>query len=261
MEQRGSPLGAPENVEATGRAVRRMFAAVAPRYDFLNHALSLGFDLAWRRSTARALRDVLARSGSVVADVCCGTGDLAFALAGVSRGAVLGTDFCRPMLQRARRKLLARQGPATAQREAVSFIAADTLRLPFASGSLDAISTAFGFRNLADYERGLAEMRRVLKAGGVIAILEFSRVHWPVLGPLFRFYFRKLLPRIGKLVSGVSGPYQYLPDSVTRFPDQEALAALMRAAGFERVTYRNFFAGAAALHLGEKAVGSRHPLP
>lgn len=259
MEQRGSPLGTPESAEATGRAVRGMFAAVAPRYDFLNHALSLGCDLAWRRATARALRDVLARRESVVADVCCGTGDLAFALARFSRGAVLGADFCHPMLQRARAKLdrAGRQSSAPVRPGALSFIEADTLRLPFASGSLDAVSTGFGFRNLADYERGLEEMRRVLKPGGAIAILEFSRVSWPVLGPLFRFYFRKLLPRIGKLVSGVAGPYQYLPDSVARFPDQEALAALMREAGFERVRYRNFFAGAAALHLGEKAESGR----
>lgn len=258
MEQRGSPLGTPDDADSTGRAVRGMFAAVAPRYDFLNHALSLGFDLAWRRATARALQDVLARPASVVADVCCGTGDLAFALARLSRGTVLGADFCHPMLQRALSKLAGakrRDGAGPAQ-AAVSFIEADTLRLPFPDGSLDAISTAFGFRNLADYARGLEEMRRVLKPRGVVAILEFSRVGWPVLGPLFRFYFRKLLPRIGKLVSGVSGPYQYLPDSVARFPDQEALAALMRDAGLERVRYRNFFAGAAALHLGEKAESS-----
>lgn len=136
MEQRGSPLGTPENPEAAGRAVRSMFAAVAPRYDFLNHALSLGFDLAWRRATARALQDVLARPASVVADVCCGTGDLAFALARLSRGTVLGADFCHPMLQRARGKLPARQDSATARRDAVFFIEADTLRLPFPDGSL-----------------------------------------------------------------------------------------------------------------------------
>jgi len=252
-EQRGSPLGTPEDAEATGRAVRGMFASVAPRYDLLNHTLSLGCDLAWRRSTARALRPVLERPGSVAADLCCGTGDLAFALARFSRGVVLGADFCHPMLERAHAKLAAPASLRTPRAPAPAFVEADALRLPFPNGSLDAVSIGFGFRNLADYERGLAEMHRVLKLGGALAILEFSRVSWPVLGPLFRFYFRRLLPRIGKLVSGVAGPYQYLPDSVARFPDQEALAALMRGAGFVRVTYRNYFAGAAALHVGEKA--------
>jgi demethylmenaquinone methyltransferase/2-methoxy-6-polyprenyl-1,4-benzoquinol methylase len=242
----GSPLGAPGDEAKTGRAVRDMFVTVAPRYDFLNHFLSVGRDIAWRRATARTLRGVLAQPGSVAVDVCCGTGDLALALSRYSAGRVLGTDFCHPMLERAREKAAGISG-------SIGFLEADTLSLPFADNSLNVVSTAFGFRNLANYVRGLQEMRRVLKPGGTLAILEFSRVNLPVIGPLFRLYFRKILPRIGTLVSGVAGPYQYLPDSVSRFPDQATLARMMRECGFTNVGYRNFSLGAAALHLGQKA--------
>ena len=239
----GSPLGPPDDPQATGRAVRDMFASVAPRYDFLNHFLSLRRDVAWRNSAAREVREILARPGSVALDVCCGTGDLALAFARYSPGTILATDFCHPMLQRAREKAVGKP---------LRVFEADTLNLPIADNSLDLIAVAFGFRNLADYRGGLVEMRRVLKPGGSVAILEFSRIHWPILGPLFRFYFRRVLPRLGTLISGVAGPYQYLPDSVSKFPDQEELLALMREVGLRNTRYRNFFAGAAALHLGEK---------
>ncbi len=241
----GSPLGSPDQIDSTARSVREMFAAVAPRYDFLNHFLSLGRDIAWRAATARALREVLARPGSLAVDVCCGTGDLTFALARRSSGRVLGTDFCHPMLQLAQRKAQRRPGP-------LFFLEADTLALPFRDDSLDAVAVAFGFRNLANYARGLQEMRRVLKPCGTIAILEFSHVQWPLFGPIFRLYFRRALPRLGTWISGTRGPYQYLPDSVSQFPDQESLARAMREAGFKNVRYRNFTGGVAALHLGQK---------
>lgn len=241
----GSPLGLPGNEASTARAVREMFRSVAPRYDFLNHLLSARRDIAWRRAAAQAVRPILARPGSVAVDVCCGTGDLALEFARYSAGKVIGTDFCHPMLQTARAK-------ASRASRSVLFLEADTMGLPFQDGSLDLVSVAFGFRNLSNYARGLLEMRRVLKSGGTVAILEFSRVETPVLGPLFRFYFRRLLPRIGTLISGVAGPYQYLPDSVSRFPDQKQLSGMMREAGFSAVRYRNFFLGAAALHLGER---------
>jgi len=231
--------------QAKARAVEEMFAAVAPRYDLANHVLSLARDIAWRRATARQLREVLARPGSVAVDACCGTGDLSLALARVSAGTVVGTDFCRPMLHLAQRK-------ASRQARPAFFLEADTLRLPFRDRSLDVVSMAFGFRNLASYTRGLEEMYRVLKPGGWLAILEFSQVGWPVVGPMFRFYFHHILPRIGTWISGVGGPYQYLPDSVARFPDQDRLAALMQEAGFENVHYRNFTGGVAALHLGQR---------
>jgi len=245
LASRGSPLGAPGDRAATARAVRDMFAQVVPRYDFLNHFLSLGRDIAWREATARALRPALERPGSLAVDVCCGTGDLALALARYSAGMVIGADFCHPMLARAREK--AGQG-----RSAALFLEADTLALPFADEALDVVSVAFGFRNLADYAAGLREMHRVLKSGGCAAILEFSRVHWPVFGPVFRFYFHHILPRLGTWISGVRGPYQYLPESVAFFPDQEGLAEAMREAGFASVQYRDFTGGVAALHLGQK---------
>ena len=247
----GSPLGSPDDIQATGRAVQRMFASVAPRYDFLNHFLSLGVDLTWRRAAAEALRDVLSRPGCIAADVCCGTGDLALALSRFSAGTVVGTDFCRPMLQRAERKL-SRSAPRDG-RARVVFVEADTLSLPFSDRSLDLVTSAFGFRNLANYTAGLQEMLRVLKPGGIIAILEFSRVQWPVFGPVFRFYFAALLPRIGDWVAGVRGPYRYLHESASQFPDQDALAVSMGAVGLTYVRYRNFMGGVAALHIGQKA--------
>ncbi|MGH9432075.1 MAG: bifunctional demethylmenaquinone methyltransferase/2-methoxy-6-polyprenyl-1,4-benzoquinol methylase UbiE [Terriglobia bacterium] len=248
---RGSPLGSPETVAETARSVRGMFDAVAPRYDFLNHFLSLGFDLAWRRAAAQELRGALHRPESVALDLCCGTGDLAFALAKVSKGRVLGADFSQPMLQRAVAK-------NSRGHRAVFFLEGDCLSLPFADGCADAVTTAFGFRNLASYALGLREMRRVLKPEGVVAILEFSTVEWPLFGPVFRAYFAGVLPWIGNSISGVRGAYQYLHDSVKHFPNQEELAALMREERFEGVRYRNFMGGVAALHLGVKP-GSQSP--
>lgn len=245
LAARGSPLGKPDDPTATAQAVRRMFDQVAPRYDFLNHFLSLGLDIVWRRAAARELRAALARPGSVAADVCCGTGDLALALARHSAGIVVGTDFSKPMLLRA-------QAKSRAPGRRPEFLEADTLHLPFRENSLDAIGAAFGFRNLANYADGLNEMHRVLKPGGMIAILEFSRVRWPLFGRLFDLYFQHVLPRLGSWISGTEGPYQYLPASVKRFPDQEELAAAFCAAGFTNVRYRNFTGGIAALHLGQK---------
>jgi demethylmenaquinone methyltransferase / 2-methoxy-6-polyprenyl-1,4-benzoquinol methylase len=245
----GSPLGSPAEIASTARVVRGLFEAVSPRYDFLNHFLSAGSDIYWRRVTARAIRPALSQRGCLALDVCCGTGDLAFALERVSAGRVVATDFCQPMLQRARQKL----GNGS---RAVVFLGADTLELPFRDNSADVIASAFGFRNLANYALGLREMLRVLKPQGSLAILEFSRVGWPVFGPLFRFYLAYILPRLGTWISGVPGAYQYLHESVSRFPDQEMLAKAMRRAGFVDVRYRNLMGGVAALHEGTKPVGS-----
>jgi demethylmenaquinone methyltransferase/2-methoxy-6-polyprenyl-1,4-benzoquinol methylase len=233
----------PDASHRTAGAVRKMFSAVAPRYDFLNHFLSLGRDIAWRKATTQAVQRVLKRPGSRVVDLCCGTGDLAFELERNSAGKVFATDFCHPMLALARQKDAGR---------AILFLEADTLALPFPDASFDAASIAFGFRNLSNYEAGLREIRRVLKPQGVLAILEFSEVRWPIFGPLFRMYFRYVLPKIGSCISGVQGPYQYLPDSVARFPNQESLSALLRTEGFRNVRYINFTGGVAALHLAEK---------
>jgi demethylmenaquinone methyltransferase/2-methoxy-6-polyprenyl-1,4-benzoquinol methylase len=224
--------------------MRELFSVVAPRYDFLNHLLSMGRDIAWRKATAKALRRILERPDSKAADLCCGTGDLAFELERYSAGRVFGTDFCHPMLVRAKRKAL---------RHSTLFLEADTLALPFPDEFLDVATLAFGFRNLASHVSGLREIRRVLKPRGILAILEFSEVRGPVFGPFFRFYFRHLLPRIGTWVSGVPGPYQYLYDSVSKFPNQQRLSQLLSAEGFQNTRYVNFTGGVAALHLAEKA--------
>ena len=224
-----------------------MFAGIAGRYDLLNHLLSGNVDKRWRRRVARSLEPSLVE-GARVLDVACGTGDLSLALAGAGASRVVGLDFCRPMLEIARRK-------AAGESRAVPFVEGDALRLPFADETFDAVTIAFGLRNLAGVREGLRELRRVLRPGGRLAVLEFSSPVVPGFRALFRFYFTRVLPRVGGLVSGSRGAYEYLPDSVTRFPDQGRLAELMREAGFEGVGYRNLTGGIAALHTGARAAG------
>lgn len=221
-----------------------MFGRIAGRYDLLNHLLSGNVDKGWRRLVARTLRPSLVE-GARVLDVACGTGDLSLALATAGAAQVVGLDFCRPMLEIARRK-------AEAVSHGLPFVEGDALRLPFADESFDVVTIAFGLRNLAGVEEGLRELLRVLKAGGRVAVLEFSTPVVPGVRSLFGFYFRRVLPGIGGLISGSRGAYEYLPNSVSRFPDQERLAELMRAAGFEGVGYRNLTGGIAALHTGTR---------
>jgi demethylmenaquinone methyltransferase/2-methoxy-6-polyprenyl-1,4-benzoquinol methylase len=246
LESPVDKLPSPEPRHSIPDRIRNLFSAVAPRYDFLNHLLSLGFDIAWRKATAKTLQPVLARPGSRVVDLCCGTGDLAVALARYSAGRVIGTDFSHPMLLLARKKVEHKTWP-------ILLLESDSLALPLGDDSVDAITIAFGLRNLADQARGLREMHRVLKPGGTVAILEFSRVRAPLFEALFRFYFRHILPRLGNWISGVPGAYTYLHDSVSCFPDQQAQAAALEAAGFRNVQYRNHTGGIAALHTGMKA--------
>ena len=231
--------------------VRAMFAGIAGRYDLLNHLLSGNTDRRWRRLVAKKLEHVLARNGSRVLDVACGTGDLALALAESTKARVFGTDFCRPMLEVAARKSIP-AGTGT-----IPFVEGDALKLPFSDSSFDAVTIGFGLRNLSSVEDGLKELLRVLKPDGRAAILEFSTPVVPGFRKLFQFYFKRVLPRIGGMVSGSRSAYEYLPDSVSRFPDQSRLAAMMREIGFEDVEYKNLTGGIAAVHLGTRPLGAR----
>jgi demethylmenaquinone methyltransferase/2-methoxy-6-polyprenyl-1,4-benzoquinol methylase len=235
-----TPQGARSEQEAA-EWVRAMFGRVAHRYDLANHLLSFNMDRYWRSHTVARVRDVLARPEARVLDICCGTGDLVRALQrGRGGGApVMGSDFCHPMLVAAHAKVGGGR-----------LFEADALRLPLADASLDLITVAFGFRNLANYEAGLREMRRVLRGGGVAAILEFSQPPNRLFGALYTFYSRRVLPVIGGALSGSRDAYTYLPESVRKFPAAEELAAMMQTAGFVRVGFERLTGGIVALHLG-----------
>ena len=237
----------PENGSAAkehaGR-VREMFASIANRYDLLNHLLSGNVDKRWRRIVATRVRDKLSSGESArVLDVACGTGDLSLTLFEITGAGVVGTDFCRPMLAIAAGKTSGR----------IRLIEGDALNLPFRDGTFDVATIAFGLRNLSNVESGLAELSRVVKPGGWVAVLEFSRPANAILRPLFNLYFRRVLPLMGGIVSGSLSAYTYLPASVQKFPDQSQLSLLMEQAGFVQVGYENLTGGIAALHFGQKA--------
>jgi len=239
-----APEGA-RDTRTAAAAVREMFSSIAPRYDLLNHLLSCNVDRLWWRRTAAKFAATLARNDARVLDLCCGTGDMAFALrrqAGKARPLILGADFSHPMLQRARQK-----SAGTSLR----WIEADALRLPVSDASFDLVTAAFGFRNLADYDAGLREIARVLRPGGQAGILDFGEPRG-LLGALYQLYFRHILPKIGTVVSGVRGPYQYLPTSVERFPAAEEMLRRMRAAGFQESTWTPYTFGIAGLYRGTK---------
>ncbi|MCU1315976.1 MAG: Demethylmenaquinone methyltransferase [Candidatus Acidoferrum typicum] len=247
------PEGAVTEADASKR-VREMFTLIAPRYDLLNHLLSFELDRLWRARTARRLQPILDQPDTLVLDLCCGTGDLAFALARAGKARIVGADFAHPMLVRAREKCAALAPPPNQSAlPPMPFFEADALRLPFAGASFDLVTSAFGFRNLANYEAGLREIQRVLKPGGTIAILEFTEPPDGLLGDFYRWYFCKVLPRIGGLISGDRSAYTYLPKSVARFFRPPELAALMSAAGYQFVDYRAWTLGTVALHTGLRA--------
>ncbi len=244
------PEGSVNEADAS-KKVREMFTQIAPRYDLLNHLLSLQLDRLWRARSAKLLRPVLSCPDALVLDLCCGTGDLAFALARVGKARILGADFAHTMLVRAKAKsaTLSLSAGANASTR-MPFFEADALRLPFADASFDLVTSAFGFRNLANYEAGLREIQRVLKPGGTIAILEFSEPPQSLLGDLYRWYFTKVLPKIGWLVSGHQSAYTYLPKSVARFFRPAELAALLTSVGYQSVEFREWTIRAVAFHTG-----------
>jgi len=240
--------------EAVGREreaaeqVRALFTHIVPRYDLLNHLLSLSLDRLWRSRAARRVLPALS-AGDTVLDVCCGTGDLTFALETAVGSAPVrfwGVDFVPAMLERARRKA-ARRGSRA------QWVAADALQLPFPDGRFALVMLAFGFRNLANYPRGLAEFHRVLRPGGWLAILDFAEPGPTLFGRLYRFYFRRILPVVGGMISGDFQAYRYLPESVARFPDLERLTRMVVAAGFHNVQLERWTAGAVWLLRAQRA--------
>lgn len=228
-----------------GTTIQRMFAEVAPGYDRANRALSFGIDLWWRRQAVRLVRVVPGERGL---DVCSGTGDLSVALHRAG-AAVIGTDFCAPMLGIAAKKSNSTLAGATA---GPRFLAADTLALPFATGSFDFATVAFGIRNVSDPVAGLREMARVVRPGGRVVVLEFCKPRVPLLGSFYRFYFRSVLPRLGGWISGAkNGAYRYLHDSVMAFPERAEFLDLMQQAGLQKPRMSLLTGGIAALYRGE----------
>ncbi|MBX9928740.1 MAG: class I SAM-dependent methyltransferase [Gemmatimonadaceae bacterium] len=225
--------------------VQRIFSEIAPRYDLLNRLLSLGIDRAWRTAALRALRWERVPAGRYL-DLCAGTLDVGAAL--VRRpgfaGAVVGADFAEPMLRAGRSK-------ATGVRLAP--VVADAVQLPLPDAAVDGAIVAFGIRNVAQLDRALVEVHRVLRPGARFVILEFSTPRFPLVRALYLFYFHHILPIIGGLISGHATAYRYLPESVKHFPERDVLAARLRAAGFTDVSWRALTFGIAALHIGERA--------
>ncbi|HTD21574.1 MAG TPA: bifunctional demethylmenaquinone methyltransferase/2-methoxy-6-polyprenyl-1,4-benzoquinol methylase UbiE [Terriglobales bacterium] len=239
-----APAGAGDQ-SAASQAVREMFTAIAPRYDLLNHVLSCNVDRLWWWRTARTFKHILQQPEARVLDLCCGTGDMTLALlrqGEVLQSPIIGADFSHAMLQRAAKKTLAKN---------IRLIEADALQLPLPDERFDLVVSAFGFRNLANYDAGLQEILRVLKPGGEIGILDFGEPKG-LLGKIYRVYFRRVLPFIGSMISGVRGPYAYLPASVERFPEPEEMLKRMRAAGFRDAVWKPYSFGIAGLFRAKK---------
>jgi demethylmenaquinone methyltransferase/2-methoxy-6-polyprenyl-1,4-benzoquinol methylase len=226
--------------------IRRMFGEIAPRYDLLNHLLSLNVDRYWRRKSTEL---VPAIGDSPILDLCTGTGDLALAYHEACQGRlrIIGTDFCHPMLVRAVEKTERKQ------RAGLTYVEADAQQLPFPDHTFQIVSVAFGLRNVTDFRKGLAEMVRVVKPGGRVAILEFSMPrHW-FFGRMYRFYFRHILPRVGQMCSrSRDSAYEYLPASVMQFPDYDDLLKEMAHVGLKDARYHSLSMGIATLYVGTK---------
>jgi demethylmenaquinone methyltransferase / 2-methoxy-6-polyprenyl-1,4-benzoquinol methylase len=227
------------------RKVREMFGAIAGRYDLLNHFLSANIDRRWRQICVEELGKRVGTVRPRVLDVGCGTADLSLAFS--TLGPVIGCDFCHPMLQVGAHKVASHNGQLS-----IALLEADALALPFADASFDIVVSAFVLRNLADIDRGLWEMRRVLRPGGLLGILDFGMPRFPIVGSIYRWYFLRILPKIGKLISGADGPYGYLPASVQAFPPVEALQEKAARAGFANTEYRLLTGGIAFLLMGNR---------
>ncbi len=247
----GAAPGGARDRESAAQAVREMFTSIAPRYDLLNHVLSLNIDRLWWWRTARKFDSILKRPDARVLDLCCGTGDMTFALrrragSGSTKMQILGADFSHAMLQRAAEK------GRGARLRPLRWIEADALRLPFPDGHFNLVTSAFGFRNLADYDAGLREIARVLAPGGECGILDFGEPGG-LIGKCYRVYFKKILPAIGTVISGVRGPYVYLPASVERFPSPDEMLGRMHHAGFCEASWTPYTFGIAGLYRGIKS--------
>jgi demethylmenaquinone methyltransferase/2-methoxy-6-polyprenyl-1,4-benzoquinol methylase len=249
-----APAGAPDR-ESAARAVREMFTSIAPRYDLLNHVLSFNLDRWWWGRAARRFDAILQRPNARALDLCCGTGDMAFALcrrAGRGGAQIAGAEFSHAMLQRAAEKAAEKVPEKDKGSGAtIRWIEADALRLPFPDGHFHLVTSAFGFRNLADYDAGLREIVRVLVPGGECGILDFGEPGG-LIGHCYRVYFKKILPVIGTALSGVRGPYAYLPASVERFPAPDEMLARMSQAGFREASWTPYTFGVAGLYRGVK---------
>jgi len=239
-----APEGAADSI-STARAIRAMFTSIAPRYDLLNHLLSFNVDRLWRLRTAKTFAHMLRRPHLQVLDLCCGTGDLALALdrqTALAEATIIGADFSHAMLQRAAVK---------SARTGLRWIEADALSLPFPDSSFDLVTCAFGFRNLANYEAGLCQILRILRPEGECGILEFGEPTG-MLGKMYRLYFKRVLPTVGIVVSGVKGPYNYLPASVARFPEPQRILNSIRQAGFREASWQPYTFGIAGLYRAKK---------
>lgn len=239
------PAGAHDEASAA-QAVQQMFNSIAGRYDLLNHVLSANVDRLWWRRTARRFRDLLAQPDASILDICCGTGDMTMALlkhrpAGARP--ILAGDFAHEMLARGARKFDGKGAVA---------LEADAMHLPLRDNSLDLIVTAFGFRNLANYQAGLREFHRVLKPGGQLGILDFSEPGG-LVGKAYAVYFRRVLPAIGRIICGKNGPYNYLPTSVGNFPSPPEMLAMMGATGYSACAWQPYTFGIAGLYTGQRA--------
>jgi len=247
-----TPEATPHRGEAREHQVRTIFSEIAPRYDLLNHVLSLNVDRRWRRQAVDRLDVPMGDPGIRVLDACAGTYDLSLELTGRDgfRGTVVAADFARPMLV---------QGLSKLDGGRILPLCGDSLRLPFPDGTFHRAMVAFGVRNLADVRAGFREFARVLRPGGRLVILEFTTPPNRLMRRLYLFYFHRILPLVGRLISGHPWAYTYLPESVKEFPGPEELAELLQESGFQEATWSHVTAGIAAIHVARRGKSESIP--